>query len=272
MLCDAAGNVTIYLRTTTNDGSVSVELSAAEYENASVVNTPITGISLKSSTLIAVGGTETLTPTFTPAGSTPSVKWTSSDESVATVSSSGVVTGVARGTATITATVGPYSASCTVTVRRKVWHSASYTINLRTNNTNNSSISYTTSPQNVSFTHAPRGGNNNNYYRTMGERTWGTNYDGTYTVTAPTGGNYVEARIIGLSNAYNNNSTNTVTYKSGSTTLTGGSKAGWGTTNTNSTTEVTGYNAITVTFEFDRWGTNHQLNQLTVYYGWFEYE
>ena len=116
MLCDAAGNVTIYLRTTTDDGSVSVALSAAEYENASVVNTPITGISLKSNTQILVGGTETLTPTFTPADATPSVKWTSSDETVATVSSSGVVTGVASGTATITATVGPYSASCTVKV------------------------------------------------------------------------------------------------------------------------------------------------------------
>jgi len=34
---------------------------------------------------------------------TDSVKWTSSDESVATVSSSGLVTGVGRGTATIMA-------------------------------------------------------------------------------------------------------------------------------------------------------------------------
>lgn len=280
MLCDAAGNVTIFLRTTTDDGAVSVAISADEYENYYVTNTPITGISLKNSTSINVGNTETLIPTFTPAAATtPVVEWTSSDESVATVSSSGVVTGVGRGTATITATVGPYSASCTVTVRAKVWHSASYTINLRTNNTNSSSISYTTSPQNVSFEHAPRGANSTtDNYRTMGERTGGiagigaTNYDGKYTVTAPTGGNYVEARIIGLSNSYRNDSNNSVTYTSGSSTLTGGTKAGWGTTNTDSTTEVTGYNSITATFGFVRNGNNHQLNQLIVYYGWFEYE
>ena len=41
----------------------------------------------------------------------------SSDTSVATVDSNGVVTGVEPGTATITATAGEYSATCTVTVQ-----------------------------------------------------------------------------------------------------------------------------------------------------------
>ncbi len=58
--------------------------------------------------------TETLTATGVPAGET--VTWKSDDESVATVEN-GVVTAVAKGTATITATAGGKSATCTVTVK-----------------------------------------------------------------------------------------------------------------------------------------------------------
>lgn len=80
----------------------------------------MTGISLnKSTTSIVKNATETLTATLTPANTTyDDVTWTSSDTSVATVSALGVVTGVAAGTAVITATTerGGYHASCTVTV------------------------------------------------------------------------------------------------------------------------------------------------------------
>lgn len=64
---------------------------------------------------IAVGAAETLTATVTPSTFTD-VAWTSSDESVATVSAAGVVTGVSAGTATITATAGGKTATCAVTV------------------------------------------------------------------------------------------------------------------------------------------------------------
>lgn len=64
---------------------------------------------------IAVGAAETLTATVTPSTFTD-VSWTSSDESVATVSAAGVVTGVSAGTATITVTAGGKTATCTVTV------------------------------------------------------------------------------------------------------------------------------------------------------------
>ena len=46
-----------------------------------------------------------------------SVTWTTSDQSHATVSPSGLVTGVAAGSATITATAGSQSASALVTVK-----------------------------------------------------------------------------------------------------------------------------------------------------------
>ena len=56
-----------------------------------------------------------LTAIFSPAGSNATVTWTSSDESVATVSQSGVVTGVGKGKATITASIpGGAKATCLV--------------------------------------------------------------------------------------------------------------------------------------------------------------
>ena len=54
------------------------------------------------------------TPSFAPVE--VAVEWTSSDESVATVDENGVVTGVAAGTAVITASAGGFSAECEVVV------------------------------------------------------------------------------------------------------------------------------------------------------------
>lgn len=79
--------------------------------------------------LAACGKTTTITldkseHTFTAAGETVQIKaetkadslsWTSSDESVATVDATGLVTAVAPGTATITATAGDVTATCTIT-------------------------------------------------------------------------------------------------------------------------------------------------------------
>ena len=65
----------------------------------------------KSSMTIAVGNTGTLT-----ANASGSVAWSSSDTSIATVDQTGEVTGIAEGTATITATCGTASATCTITV------------------------------------------------------------------------------------------------------------------------------------------------------------
>lgn len=64
---------------------------------------------------VAVGAAETITATVTPSTFT-NVTWASSNEGVATVSNTGVVTGVSAGTATITATAGAKTATCTVTV------------------------------------------------------------------------------------------------------------------------------------------------------------
>lgn len=57
-----------------------------------------------------------LTATLYPEGATGSITWTSSDDTIASVSSDGEVQGVAAGSATITATCGTYSDTCSVTV------------------------------------------------------------------------------------------------------------------------------------------------------------
>lgn len=67
----------------------------------------------KSTAAVVVDATTTLTATTVPAGG--AVTWTSSDETKATVAN-GVVTGVAAGSAVITAAYAGSTASCTVTV------------------------------------------------------------------------------------------------------------------------------------------------------------
>ena len=80
----------------------------------------VTGVSVAPTTLSLVrGAVGTLTATVTPAQATnPAVTWSSSNPTIASVSNSGVVTGVGAGTATIRATTvdGGFVASSTITV------------------------------------------------------------------------------------------------------------------------------------------------------------
>ena len=71
----------------------------------------------KDSLSLEVGESDTLTATITPSNATDqNMTWSSNNESVATVDTSGKVTAIKAGTATITATVDGKSAECTVTV------------------------------------------------------------------------------------------------------------------------------------------------------------
>lgn len=90
-------------------------VSVSEHEPVAV-----TGVSLNKSALtLNVGANETLVATIAPENATDkAIAWSTSDGTKATVSDQGVVTAVAEGTATITATThdGSFTASCVVTV------------------------------------------------------------------------------------------------------------------------------------------------------------
>ena len=108
----ATGTATITVKTT--DG--------AKTATCAVTVTPIavTGVSLSPTTVsIAIGATSQLAATVAPSNATnKAVSYASSNTAVATVSASGLVTGVTAGTATITVTTtdGAKTATCAVTV------------------------------------------------------------------------------------------------------------------------------------------------------------
>lgn len=102
-------------------GELTTEAAAEEaIQEFFGLRVAVTGVSLNASTAtVTVAGTEQLTATIAPADATnQNVSWTSSDTDKATVSDTGLVTGVASGTATITVTTedGGFTDTCTVTI------------------------------------------------------------------------------------------------------------------------------------------------------------
>ena len=99
-------------------GTCGFTLVKVFYEAAALV--PVTGVSLEYPSLrILLGASIPINATIAPANaSNKNISWTSTNNSVATVSASGLVTAVNLGTATITATTadGGFTANCTVTV------------------------------------------------------------------------------------------------------------------------------------------------------------
>ena len=77
----------------------------------------VSGIGVAPSTLALVeGDVAQLEATLYPAGATGTITWSSSDDSTAEVDADGIVTAVAAGTATITATCSGKTDTCAVTV------------------------------------------------------------------------------------------------------------------------------------------------------------
>jgi hypothetical protein len=110
----------------------------------------VTGITLKENTFVAVGGTETLYPIVTPVSAyDPRITWNSLNTAAATVDENGTVTGIAEGTAKITATTvdGGFKAVCTVTVSPVVSLTAitvsPSTLEIYTGGTGTLSVSFT---------------------------------------------------------------------------------------------------------------------------------
>ncbi len=111
-------------------GTATVTAAAADNTGASAVcevtvKKPVSSIKLdKTSASILRGKTVTLKATVSPDdAANKAVAWSSSDKKIATVDAKGVVTGVAKGTATITAKAKDGSgvkATCKITVKQPV--------------------------------------------------------------------------------------------------------------------------------------------------------
>ena len=114
----APGTATITVTTTDGEKTAKCEVTVS----AKVI--PVESVALDKETLELVEGDEaSIAATVAPEEATDkTVKWTSSDETVATVDAEGKVTAVKAGTATITATTndGGMTATCAVTVEAKV--------------------------------------------------------------------------------------------------------------------------------------------------------
>lgn len=111
----AAGTPKITVTTVDGDFTATCDLT--------ITNVAVTGVTLDQDEASiytgSVGNTVQLTATVTPSNATDkSVSWESSNTSVATVSSTGLVTSVAAGSATITVTTtdGSFTATCDITV------------------------------------------------------------------------------------------------------------------------------------------------------------
>ena len=125
---DANGNVkalkegTVTITVTTNDGKYTASCTVTVTAKDDTVK--VTGVSLNKTKLsLYVNESEKLTATVKPSNATDkSVTWKSSNSAVATVDANGNVKALKEGTATITVTTkdGKYTASCTVTVTKKV--------------------------------------------------------------------------------------------------------------------------------------------------------
>lgn len=122
----AAINCNITKSFTYQEGTGFAEVPCTAASQTITITKPVVpaeSIAVTPETATVVRGSTTeLTATLTPENATSEVTWSSSDETIATVDQSGVVTGVKAGTATITATVADtepeLSASCTVTVTK----------------------------------------------------------------------------------------------------------------------------------------------------------
>lgn len=110
------GHCTITVKAKVGDGIATYQVNVLKH---------VTGVTLdKTQAEVNIHETLALNATVTPADADDkSIKWSSSNTSIATVDANGVVTGIKEGTVTITATandkvLGTKSASCEVTVKK----------------------------------------------------------------------------------------------------------------------------------------------------------
>ncbi|WP_455615390.1 Ig-like domain-containing protein [Eisenbergiella sp.] len=106
-----AGNATITVTTNSGGKTATADVTVSAKEN------PVQNVTVTGDSAVTVGGSITLTAKVSPDGASyDSIRWSSSDTSIATVDG-GKVTGVKAGTVTITAEAGGKSGNISVTVK-----------------------------------------------------------------------------------------------------------------------------------------------------------
>ncbi len=123
------GKVDVHHGSMSNNSTVSFTYSPAVVSIEGI--NPVTGITTTpASVTLEKGTTQALTTALIPSNATNRiVTYTTSNQSVATVSADGIITAVGEGTATITATAadGGYTATCAVTVPHQHVYSNNWT-------------------------------------------------------------------------------------------------------------------------------------------------
>ena len=103
--------------TITKAGCYGIKNGAVtELQEVEIIENPTIELD-KTSEKMVVGNSTTITPTVTD-GEVEDIVWTTSNEDVAVVTSTGKIYAVGAGTAIITASIGKVSASCEVTVEK----------------------------------------------------------------------------------------------------------------------------------------------------------
>ncbi len=149
--------------------------------NKEIDSISINSVSIdKKSIEIIVGDVEMLKVTINPSNaSNKNVYWTSSDQSVATVDNAGKVTALKAGSATITVTTedGGKTATCSITVREKLYPVTGVTLDKTSVELTEGDVTILTATVN------PSNASNKNVYWTSSDQTVAT-VDNTGKVTA----------------------------------------------------------------------------------------
>lgn len=163
------GEYTVNLYATDESGNV------ADKEIKVIVNEPTLTIE-QANVSIAVGETAQLNATVQ--GASQTITWTSSDESIATVDANGVVTGIKKGTATITASANGIKDTTEIRIQSNQGNNtgntnktsnSSKTTSSGKNNSSNSGESNNNSTSTGQHSHSPSVGNIGKWFDTKND-------------------------------------------------------------------------------------------------------
>lgn len=163
------GEYTVNLYATDESGNV------ADKEIKVIVNEPTLTIE-QANISLTVG--ETITLNATVQGASQTVTWTSSDESIATVDANGIVTGIKKGTATITASANGIKDTTEIRIQSNQGNNtgntnktsnSSKTTSSGKNNSSNSGESNNNSTSTGQHSHSPSVGNIGKWFDTKND-------------------------------------------------------------------------------------------------------